>query len=215
MLPNLLLTTRTALFPQNVRPAQAVAKAPSDAAVIGSAVSGNGINTNNSAGAAIPSPRSAAPKSQKSAEEVAAVKRQCAHSILSVLPRRIARIILRGPSPPIITRPTTDPNGALLNGKHHAGHESPRSHTDTDTDATGEEKENQRDRNKDEEDSGEDTDRHLLTTIENDVLDLFADEYCNKHLVYSVLETILARLLPELSERSISELMEDRGVSGR
>jgi hypothetical protein len=52
----------------------------------------------------------------------------------------------------------------------------------------------------------------LLSAIENDILDLFADEYCNKHLIYSIIETVLAKLLPELSDRSIAELMEDRGV---
>lgn len=52
----------------------------------------------------------------------------------------------------------------------------------------------------------------LLAAIEHEFLDLFADEYCNKHLVYAILEKILARLLPELTERSVGELMEDRGV---
>jgi hypothetical protein len=53
----------------------------------------------------------------------------------------------------------------------------------------------------------------LLATIETEILDLFADEYCNKHLIYSIIETALTKLLPELSERSVTELMEDRGVS--
>lgn len=58
----------------------------------------------------------------------------------------------------------------------------------------------------------EEEDDDILTAIEEDLLGLFADEYCNKHLIYSILETVLARLLPELSERSVCELMEDRGV---
>lgn len=53
----------------------------------------------------------------------------------------------------------------------------------------------------------------LLAAIEHEFLDLLADEYCNKHLVYAILERVLARLLPELTERSVGELMEDRGVS--
>lgn len=53
----------------------------------------------------------------------------------------------------------------------------------------------------------------LLEAIETDLLDLLADEYCNKHLIYSIIETVLARLLPELAERSVEDLMEDRGVS--
>lgn len=53
----------------------------------------------------------------------------------------------------------------------------------------------------------------LLAAIEHEFLDFLADEYCNKHLVYAILERVLARLLPELTERSVGELMEDRGVS--
>lgn len=43
-----------------------------------------------------------------------------------------------------------------------------------------------------------------------DVLDLFGDEYCNKHLMYGVLELVLVRLMPELSERRVGELMAER-----
>jgi hypothetical protein len=52
-----------------------------------------------------------------------------------------------------------------------------------------------------------------LQAIEHDILDLFADEYCNKHLIYSIIETVLVKFLPELSEHSIAELMEDRGIA--
>lgn len=36
------------------------------------------------------------------------------------------------------------------------------------------------------------------------------DEYCNKHLMYSVLELILVRLMPELSESGVVELLRQR-----
>ncbi|KAJ6780735.1 hypothetical protein PWT90_04298 [Aphanocladium album] len=36
------------------------------------------------------------------------------------------------------------------------------------------------------------------------------DDYCNKHLMYSVLELILVRLMPELSEKGVGELWEER-----
>jgi len=42
------------------------------------------------------------------------------------------------------------------------------------------------------------------------LLMILNDEYCNKHLMYSVLELILVRLMPELSERGVGELWEDR-----
>ncbi|KAJ5278990.1 hypothetical protein N7478_004362 [Penicillium angulare] len=54
---------------------------------------------------------------------------------------------------------------------------------------------------------------YLLETIETDLLDLLADEYCNKHLIYSIIETVLVKVLPELAERSVAELMEDRGLA--
>lgn len=54
---------------------------------------------------------------------------------------------------------------------------------------------------------------YLLETIEDDLLDLFADEYCNKHLIYSIIETVLSKVLPEMTERSVLDLMEDRGVT--
>ncbi|KAG5296943.1 PXA domain-containing protein [Histoplasma ohiense] len=52
----------------------------------------------------------------------------------------------------------------------------------------------------------------LLSAIENDILDVFADKYCNKHLMYSIIETVLVKLLPEISEHGIAELMAERGV---
>ncbi|KAH7170338.1 hypothetical protein EDB81DRAFT_752861 [Dactylonectria macrodidyma] len=43
---------------------------------------------------------------------------------------------------------------------------------------------------------------HLLLVVD--------DEYCNKHLMYSVLELVLVRLMPELSEKGVVELQEER-----
>jgi hypothetical protein len=60
--------------------------------------------------------------------------------------------------------------------------------------------------------NGDLEDTVLLSSIETDILEPFSDEYCNKHLVFSIIETVLVRLLPELSERGITELMEERGV---
>lgn len=36
------------------------------------------------------------------------------------------------------------------------------------------------------------------------------DEYCNKHLMYSILELILIRVMPELGEKGVAELWEER-----
>lgn len=43
-----------------------------------------------------------------------------------------------------------------------------------------------------------------------DLLMVLNDEYCNKHLMYSVLELILVRLMPELTEKGVGELWEER-----
>ena len=51
-----------------------------------------------------------------------------------------------------------------------------------------------------------------LRIIETDLLDILSDEYCNRHLIFSLLETVLARIMPELGQRSVYELMEDRGM---
>ncbi|KAI1433092.1 hypothetical protein GGR50DRAFT_537448 [Xylaria sp. CBS 124048] len=49
-----------------------------------------------------------------------------------------------------------------------------------------------------------------LSEIETGIVDLFSDAYCNKHLIYSILELILVRLVPELAERGVGELWEER-----
>ncbi|KAI0128631.1 hypothetical protein BJ170DRAFT_337527 [Xylariales sp. AK1849] len=50
----------------------------------------------------------------------------------------------------------------------------------------------------------------ILSEIESGILDPFSDSYCNRHLVYGVLELILVRLMPELAERGVIELWEER-----
>lgn len=42
------------------------------------------------------------------------------------------------------------------------------------------------------------------------LLMVLGDDYCNKHLMYSVLELILVRLMPELSDKGVVELWDER-----
>lgn len=42
------------------------------------------------------------------------------------------------------------------------------------------------------------------------VLNMFDDSYCNKHFLYGVVELIIVRLMPELAEKGVAELLEDR-----
>lgn len=55
-------------------------------------------------------------------------------------------------------------------------------------------------------------DEQLLSAIEDDILDLFSDTYCNKHLIFSIVEAVLVKIIPELSEHTVPELMSERGL---
>ncbi|RGP76518.1 hypothetical protein FSPOR_101 [Fusarium sporotrichioides] len=52
-------------------------------------------------------------------------------------------------------------------------------------------------------------DEDLVDEMERLLL-VLDDEYCNKHLMYSILELVLARLMPELTEKGVTELWEER-----
>lgn len=43
-----------------------------------------------------------------------------------------------------------------------------------------------------------------------EVLDVFEDSYCNKHLLYGVVELIVVRLIPEMGEKGVQELLLER-----
>ncbi|KAL8840108.1 MAG: hypothetical protein Q9170_001455 [Blastenia crenularia] len=43
-------------------------------------------------------------------------------------------------------------------------------------------------------------------------LDVWSDAYLNKHLAYQILEMVVVRVLPEMGEKGVKELMEARGV---
>lgn len=53
-------------------------------------------------------------------------------------------------------------------------------------------------------------DWEILKEIERGILKLFEDGYCNKHLVYGILELVLVRLMPELAEKGALELWAER-----
>ncbi|KAL7950462.1 PXA domain-containing protein [Trichoderma barbatum] len=57
--------------------------------------------------------------------------------------------------------------------------------------------------------AGEEDDERILDELES-LLNVVGDEYCNKHLMYSALELVLVKLMPELSDKGVMELWEDR-----
>ena len=50
----------------------------------------------------------------------------------------------------------------------------------------------------------------VVAEIEGGLLDVFDDAYCNKHLLYSILEAIFVRLVPELADNGVLGLWEER-----
>lgn len=50
----------------------------------------------------------------------------------------------------------------------------------------------------------------MLCEIEEGILDVFGDAYCNKHLMYLILELVLVRLMPELAQKGVTELLAER-----
>jgi len=55
---------------------------------------------------------------------------------------------------------------------------------------------------------GRDVERRVREVEE--VLDTFNDSYCNKHLLYGVIELILVRLMPEFTHKGVEELLVER-----
>lgn len=51
----------------------------------------------------------------------------------------------------------------------------------------------------------------LIYEIETE-LDIWSDAYLNRHLAYQILELVVVRVLPEIGEKGINELMEARGI---
>ncbi|KAJ5616032.1 hypothetical protein N7537_001146 [Penicillium hordei] len=167
--------------------------------------------------------------------EIAAIKRRCAASLLAVVPRSVVRTFLGVPSsappPPYNGDGTCSSNSStsLVTSSpppspsvHHESFQRGNanlapSHSPLPSSpcpvACGH-LAAERLRTDDDPSAGIDWEElHLLAVIERDFLDLFADEYCNKHLVWSIIETVLAKVLPEMAERSVEDLLEDRGVA--
>lgn len=43
-----------------------------------------------------------------------------------------------------------------------------------------------------------------------DILEVFEDTYCNKHLVFGVVELLTVRLVPELAEKTTDDLLSEK-----
>ncbi|KAK1537392.1 uncharacterized protein CCOS01_02712, partial [Colletotrichum costaricense] len=147
----------------------------------------------------------AAPSSD---EELRSLRRRCASAMLASIPPWLAGLYLGGRglgfrwrSGPE-SRPGAADDAAPL----------PMSESEADVPGRGDATNGNRTNdlgNESKENEDEDQQR-MLAEIEESILDIFSDEYCNKHLVYSILELILVRLMPELVEKGVVELWEER-----
>ncbi|KAF2199264.1 hypothetical protein GQ43DRAFT_376661, partial [Delitschia confertaspora ATCC 74209] len=54
-----------------------------------------------------------------------------------------------------------------------------------------------------------DDQRTMLKQVE-ELLDCLDDPYLNKHFIYQIVDLIVVRLAPELGERGVQELLEER-----
>ena len=57
---------------------------------------------------------------------------------------------------------------------------------------------------------GHDAEHESMVDEVEGLLMVLGDDYCNKHLMYSVLELVLVRLMPELSDKGVMELWDER-----
>lgn len=160
-----------------------------------------------------------------SPEELLALRRRCASAIWAVVPRNIGRTYFgsslwsrsRGSSAttPEFERGLGDERSGPLNdsrnkpGPSNSRAAKKRFMADETKGAHSTKVEQSEGRIAEGDDKEEEEDR-ILAEIESGVLDIFSDAYCNKHLVYGMLELILVRLLPELGEKGIIELWEER-----
>ena len=215
-LPALLFRVRSVLFPMNARlnpipnshpaPPSAPRSTHLNEQVPGTVDSGPDVaRTGNFSPGHISVSASSSPmplslpeaqRRKPSDSEIAVIKRKCAASILSLIPRPVARAFFRVSPNDVITTPS-EPQEESRSGIKRVN------------DIKGNQEEGSISPSK-----GDDLEELLLlSAIEDSVLDVFADEYCNKYLLYSIVETVLVRLFPELSEHSVAELMEERGVA--
>ncbi|ROW12055.1 hypothetical protein VMCG_00763 [Cytospora schulzeri] len=127
-------------------------------------------------------------------QELLALRRKCASALWTLVPRGAGRLFFGGTatswlarcfssSPPLGAGPDRDGGGGGGGGDE------------------GEERGD---------DGLDDLDAQIITEIETDMLDVFSDAYCNKHLMYGALELILVRIMPELAEKGVVELWEER-----
>ncbi|UNI14147.1 hypothetical protein JDV02_000810 [Purpureocillium takamizusanense] len=112
--------------------------------------------------------------------ELRALRRRAASSLLALVPRGVARVYLCGR---LASSSSLSPAHTELYAATSRSDPGPAEH-DVAAEA-------------------------MVDEVEG-LLMVLSDSYCNKHLLYSALELILLRLMPELSEKGVMELWDER-----
>lgn len=126
----------------------------------------------------------------ESDQELRALRRKCASALWALVPRSLGKLYFGGSGSSWLAA-WFSKFGSPMTPK------SPRSVPINDNDSGGDELKG-------------DPDAHIIAEIDTGILDVFSDPYCNKHLMYSALELVLVRLMPELAEKGVMELWEER-----
>ncbi|KAM0334205.1 hypothetical protein ACHAQA_001226 [Verticillium albo-atrum] len=141
-------------------------------------------------------------------DQLRALRRRSASALWALLPRWLSRLYLSGRG--LGLRSRSGPGSGEDEGRDVRAHkptadEKSKRAMGTSKGPTVEDE----DEMKHGQDDGQEDER-VLREIEEGILDVFSDEYCNKHLMYGILELILVRLMPELAEKGVAELWEER-----
>ncbi|KUI65163.1 hypothetical protein VM1G_11340 [Cytospora mali] len=124
-------------------------------------------------------------------QELLALRRKCASALWTLVPMSIGRLFFGGSATSWLARcfsssPRSGPTTSSSSSSGGGGRSGTSSSEQDGLDA------------------------QIITEIETDILDVFSDPYCNKHLMYGALELILVRVMPELAEKGVVELWEER-----
>ncbi|KAI9684227.1 MAG: hypothetical protein M1829_003498 [Trizodia sp. TS-e1964] len=165
----------------------------------------------------LPSPR----RVPSSAAEIGAIRQRCARSLLSVVPAPMRRVFFgmnRGGGFKAVAKVSRAE-------VQHTAYAAADTETETFSLAAGLSVQTEtpaKPRQERQQGSGvagvkhvfeADWEPEMVAELANRMLDVFSDSYCNRHLIYGILELVVVRLLPEMGERNISELMVARGIN--
>lgn len=157
----------------------------------------------------------------ESDDELLALRRRCASALWALVPRAAGRLFFGGSAASWLARwlkaDASSPSPSLLRSGPATNAKSTNSTSATTSEATDTAAGEARQRAQVEGSGGgtgveqqQAPDARIISDIETGVLDVFSDPYCNKHLMYGALELVLVRLVPELAEKGVVELWEER-----